>query len=172
MDWLNGLFTVIISIFILLSIFFIVRTYQLNRKLNRKFKLINCGDSGQIYFIRMLQIILIVFFPLFVLFDDLPNLPSVLYLVMHLGLFITQIYSTIYISVGTEGFRVGIIHYHWEDVDRCDILTGLHEDNHLYPSGGVARFIVGEKIYRAELKMEQIEELTSFMEKYVETETH
>ncbi len=172
MVWLNGLFTGIISVFILLSIVYIARTFQLNRKLEGKFKLINCGDSGQIFVIRSVQMVLIIFFPLFVLFDDLPNLPSILYLVMHLGLFITQVYSTIYITVGTKGFRVGIFHYYWKDIERCDILTGLHEDNHLFPSGGVARFIIGDKIYRAELKEKQIAELTNFLGKYVETETH
>ncbi|MCF6136738.1 hypothetical protein [Pseudalkalibacillus berkeleyi] len=172
MEWLNLIFTFIISLFILFSLLFIGRTYQLNRKLNGIFRLTNCGDSGQIFIIRTLQMVLIIFFPLFVLFDELPNLPSVLYLVMHLALFITQIYSTIHITIGTEGFRVGVIAYEWKDVDRCDILSGLHEDNHLYPSGGVARIIIGEKIYRAELKKTQIDEVASFMGKYVETESH
>jgi hypothetical protein len=172
MLWLNGLFTGIISIFILLSVYYIGKTYQLNRRLKSEYKLINCGDSGQIYFIRSLQIILILLFPVFILFDELPNLPSILYLVMHLGLFVTQIYSTSFISVGTKGFRVGVFQYTWEEVERCDILTGLHEDNHLYPSGGVARFIIGNKIYRAELKKKQIEDFTRFMEKNVETVTH
>ncbi|WP_349410148.1 hypothetical protein [Pseudalkalibacillus sp. SCS-8] len=171
MDWLYGIFLFIISFFILLSIFYIARTYYLNKQLDRKYKLINCGDSGQIFVLRTLQMVLIIFFPLFVLFDDLPNLPSILYLVMHLGLFITQIYSTIYMGIGEKGLRVGIRSFPWEKVDRCEILTGLHEDNHLYPSGGIVQFIIGEKIYRAQMKKKQFSELASFMENHVETDT-
>ncbi|WP_408010592.1 hypothetical protein ACJROX_09910 [Pseudalkalibacillus sp. A8] len=91
---------------------------------------------------------------------------------MHLVLFIAQIYSTVYISIGSKGFRVGIFSYKWEKVARADIITGFHEDNHKYPSGGVLRFFVREKIYRVELKNTEIEELITFLGEYVETDTH
>ncbi|MGP4082027.1 hypothetical protein ACTWQL_19250 [Pseudalkalibacillus sp. R45] len=168
MAWLTWLFTFIILLFILLSLAYMVRTYQVNKRLNQHFRLLNCGDSGQIFFLRSLQMVLLIFFPLFVLFDDLPNLPSILYIVMHFLLFLAQIYSTIYISVGIDGFRSGIFSYDWREVDRVDIITGLHEDNHKYPSGGIIRFIVGANIYTAELKNSEVDELENFIDKHVE----
>ncbi|WP_221563622.1 hypothetical protein [Alkalihalobacillus sp. TS-13] len=87
---------------------------------------------------------------------------------MHVLLFLAQIYSTIYISVGTDGFRSGVFSYNWGEVDRVDFITGLHEDNHKYPSGGIVRFIVGAKIYSAELKNSEVDELENFMDELVE----